>query len=291
MAVNLVGGKDSDYLVGNDGVNTIWGGGPPAYVSPNGYVDYGNDTIFGLGGNDIINGWAGDDTIWGGAGADFLGGHTGADTFAYANASESRVGSMDYIADFNFFEGDRINVSAAGALNLTLDYSVSSYETYISSNVDASGYAFYIRATSQVIPQALMVAPGSTFTIIASTLGGTLLGSAGADVIFGNVGSDYIIGAGGGDIIAPGAGSDVIAYQSAGDSSFFDYDEINGFQSGQDIINLSGFGLAIGSTLNWTYDAANNWTVVFADTDHNSVYDMRIILIGTSTLTPTDFFL
>ncbi|MEL6581943.1 MAG: calcium-binding protein, partial [Cyanobacteria bacterium J06621_12] len=61
---------------------------------------------FGAAGNDSLTGGRGDDTINGGDGNDTLVGGAGADTFVLGG------NGIDTIADFNFSEGDVIQISA-----------------------------------------------------------------------------------------------------------------------------------------------------------------------------------
>jgi Ca2+-binding RTX toxin-like protein len=81
---NLVGGADSDLLVGSAVGNNLHGGP-------------GNDQLRGLGGNDYLYGGDGDDTLTGGANADFLYGDTGTDTADYPDhtAAQGVTVSLD----------------------------------------------------------------------------------------------------------------------------------------------------------------------------------------------------
>jgi Ca2+-binding RTX toxin-like protein len=78
-----------------------------------------NDTIFGDSqnnrlsgglGNDTLNGGLGNDTLIGGVGNDLLTGGGGADRFVFNSRNEG----IDIITDFNFGQGDRIQVSQGG---------------------------------------------------------------------------------------------------------------------------------------------------------------------------------
>jgi len=78
---------------GNDLANTLTG-------------NSGNNTLLGLGGDDILNGGLGEDTLNGGLGAD---------TFVFdADALSDALnnGIQDLIADYNFGEGDVVDLSA-----------------------------------------------------------------------------------------------------------------------------------------------------------------------------------
>jgi len=89
----LNGTPQSDVIQGRPGNDTINGLG-------------GNDTLPGGQGHDVVYGGAGDDLVSGGRGDDALYGGRGADTFGAA------VGAgVDQIMDFNFREGDRIQLA------------------------------------------------------------------------------------------------------------------------------------------------------------------------------------
>ncbi|PHR25597.1 MAG: hypothetical protein COA37_01845 [Hoeflea sp.] len=74
----------------------------------------GADTLSGLGGDDLLSGGAGDDFLTGGLGRDTLNGGDGADSFIFDDGalSDAALGIKDLIADYDFGEGDRIDLSA-----------------------------------------------------------------------------------------------------------------------------------------------------------------------------------
>ncbi len=78
------------------------------------YGGDGNDTVYGGQGNDTVYGGAGDDLISGDLGNDILYGGPGADRFAFRPG-----GGVDWIADFNSAEGDRIVLPAGTAYTVT----------------------------------------------------------------------------------------------------------------------------------------------------------------------------
>ena len=91
---NLSGSTMNDYMVGDSGVNAIYGIG-------------GADRIYGLGGNDRLIGGAGGDRIWGGAGADLF--------FFLSTEDSSLDGGRDLIQDFGTGGADRIKLDAIDA--------------------------------------------------------------------------------------------------------------------------------------------------------------------------------
>lgn len=74
------------------------------------FGDSGNDTLYGWDGDDILEGWKGKDTLYGEAGDDYLVGGTGADKFAFNSPWEG----IDTIEDFNYLEGDLIQIDSYG---------------------------------------------------------------------------------------------------------------------------------------------------------------------------------
>ncbi|MET0238845.1 MAG: hypothetical protein ABW184_03010 [Sphingobium sp.] len=84
----------------------------------NGLKGTGNalaNVIWGDAGADTLYGCAGNDTLVGRGGADILSGGTGADIFRYLAVTDSTRTARDTIIDFNFSEGDRIDLSAIDA--------------------------------------------------------------------------------------------------------------------------------------------------------------------------------
>ncbi|MGV3550791.1 M10 family metallopeptidase C-terminal domain-containing protein [Rhizobium sp.] len=73
------------------------------------------DRLVGKDGNDKLRGLDGEDILIGGKGADKLVGGNGADTFEFNSATESTKKAYDTIVDFNFEEGDRIDLASVDA--------------------------------------------------------------------------------------------------------------------------------------------------------------------------------
>ncbi|MDW5376381.1 cellulose binding domain-containing protein [Halomonas sp. HP20-15] len=79
-----------------------------------------DDLLFGFDGDDSLAGNAGDDRLIGGEGSDTLEGGDGADSFVFRSTFESGPDDSDRILDFDFAEGDIIDLSAIDA-NSALD--------------------------------------------------------------------------------------------------------------------------------------------------------------------------
>ncbi len=74
------------------------------------FGDRQNNRLSGGLGNDTLNGGLGNDLLTGGGGNDLLTGGGGADRFVFNSRNEG----IDIITDFNFGQGDRIQVSKGG---------------------------------------------------------------------------------------------------------------------------------------------------------------------------------
>lgn len=91
-------GNDLNNVIsGNNFANALYGYG-------------GNDALYGYGGNDSLIGSDGNDSLTGGSGVDTLWGGTGADKFIFNSLSEG----IDIIKDFQWTEGDTIQISMSG---------------------------------------------------------------------------------------------------------------------------------------------------------------------------------
>ena len=121
---DVVNGDDgADTVRGGQGDDTVYGGaGDDPHVNGNQGNDLvfggdGNDTVFGGQGADTVHGDAGNDWVSGDLGNDILYGGAGADRFLF------RLGSgNDWVADFNFAEGDRIQLPTGTT------YTLNSYQ-------------------------------------------------------------------------------------------------------------------------------------------------------------------
>jgi Ca2+-binding RTX toxin-like protein len=134
----ILGSAHADMLFGDDGANHLWGGlgddtlnGGDGNDKLHGDASGGNslvgddDTLKGGGGDDELFGMVGDDCLNGGAGRDDLygdfgqlyNGPSGADTFAwwYTEDTGTTAATADVVHDFDFTEGDRIDLHSIDA--------------------------------------------------------------------------------------------------------------------------------------------------------------------------------
>ncbi|AFZ20584.1 beta strand repeat-containing protein [Allocoleopsis franciscana] len=91
------GNNLNNVISGNNFANALYGYG-------------GNDALYGYGGNDSLIGGDGNDSLTGGSGVDTLWGGAGADKFIFNSLSEG----IDIIKDFQWTEGDTIQISMSG---------------------------------------------------------------------------------------------------------------------------------------------------------------------------------
>ena len=129
---NVIGGSDSDYIIGNSSVNRLEGNG-------------GADDFWGFGGNDVLIGGAGNDDFHGGLGRGIMTGGADFDEFHYTTLADSgpTAATRDVITDF--VSGvDTINMA-----NLDSDETVAGVQntfTFLGTNADFTGVAGQVRA-------------------------------------------------------------------------------------------------------------------------------------------------
>lgn len=123
----LQGESGTDFLIGNQGSDTLYGG-----------TD--TDIIWGGNGNDIIDGGPGDDIIYGGAGWDRLTGGSGADTFVF----DSRQKGPNVITDYNYAEGDRIDLRGLDGVNALSDVDIGHAGRESAAELDIADRSFVI---------------------------------------------------------------------------------------------------------------------------------------------------
>ena len=114
------GGSGDDTVYGGQGQDTVYGGdGNDIYVNGNIGNDIvhggeGDDSVYGGQNSDTVHGDAGNDRVTGDLGNDVLYGEAGADRFVMLN-----TGGDDWVADWNFAEGDRIQLANGQAYTVS----------------------------------------------------------------------------------------------------------------------------------------------------------------------------
>jgi Ca2+-binding RTX toxin-like protein len=103
----LIGSSGNDYLDGGSGNDRLWGDEDNDYL----YGGEGRDTLDGGRGDDFIEGGSGSDVIWGEYGSDTIYGGAGSDIFCFHSGGRFGYSNIDWLQDFNAFEGDMIDLS------------------------------------------------------------------------------------------------------------------------------------------------------------------------------------
>jgi Ca2+-binding RTX toxin-like protein len=91
--------NESEHLIGDDELNTLYSRGGDDQIDTLGGGDYangghGNDTLYGGDGHDDLNGKVGNDKIYGGADPDWLGGQED-DDFIHGGTEKDTIGGDD----------------------------------------------------------------------------------------------------------------------------------------------------------------------------------------------------
>ena len=221
-----------------------------------------NDTITGNDQNNIIDG---------GAGADAINGKGGIDTVTYASdrsGADLFIDLLQSVQHGGHAEGDTL----------------VSIENIIASNGDDA--------------------------IFGSNGNNRLEGGAGADVIFGRDGNDTIVSGSGADYLDGGQGMDTFVFNFTGDSGAtvvtgfqaqlagvssyninLGIDTIRNFETGIDMIDLSGIDADITSTGNQEFDLVSKFTgyagqlvyangMLMGDVNGDKVADLSIFVNG-----------
>jgi Ca2+-binding RTX toxin-like protein len=224
--------------------------------------DLGDDTLSGAGGADSLRGGAGDDVLDGGLGADRLDGGDGTDGVSYLHSSLGVTVDLGTgLARFGDAEGDVL----VGIENLT-----------------------------------------------GSVRGDTLTGNSVANMLSGEDSNDRLTGAGGADVLNGGLGGDLFTYRAVSDSTVAvaGRDTIQDFNSLEgdkiDLSQIDADGHAANGDTAFHFLGGNPFTgagaeirvtaegpdlLVQGDVNGDKVADFAILVLGTITLTATDFVL
>lgn len=257
---HALGGNDT--VNGTSGRDVLFGGS-------------GGDTLLGAGGSDDLFGEAGNDTLRGGLGNDWLDGGTGIDVATYANATT----------------GIRADLT--------------------------SGMARGGAGTDSLI--AIEGLAGSSYADIFTGSGSanTLSGSLGNDRLDGRAGDDVLSGGAGHDTLTGGTGRDRFDFDAVSQigNSASNRDLITDFQSRADVIDLRDIDASSGLAGNNAFvfrgtgaitgsaagelsfvqvnnaGTANDYTILYGDTDADTAAEFQIKLTGLISLKVTDILL
>lgn len=279
---------------------------------------YVSDTINGLNGNDIINGLNANDALYGGAGNDTLNGGAGNDTIDGGTETDTAI-----------FDDAWANITysyevVGGVTTFTFIGAVSGTDTIV--NVE-----YFTDKDGVTKAAADLSGGGGSIgqTIVGTTANDTLTGAngddnisglAGNDIIDGKDGADAIYGGAGFDTMTGGAGADLFVFTNIADISKItktgaSQDLIADFTPGEDKIDLSAIDastkLSGNNAFEWIgtasfttsksgelryqqYDnagTANDYTMVYGDTDTDTGAEFQLLLVGLRDLTASDFIL
>jgi Ca2+-binding RTX toxin-like protein len=214
--------------------------------------------ITGAGGNDTLKGLTGNDTLNGAGGNDLF----------LATAGD---GNDSYIGGAGVDTYDLSQTAANATANLALGTSTS---------LDTGNNSL---ATIENV-----IGSQGNDTITGSIGNNNLNGFSGNDTINGGAGVDTLIGGLGNDIMNGGTGNDFFVFAAG-----FGSDTINGFDAiatlGQDIMNLTAFGITAGTFAARVVivDLGANTQVTIDGAD--SILLLGVNGVGTNAITVADF--
>jgi Ca2+-binding RTX toxin-like protein len=263
---------------GDDEANTI-GGAPGS--SKDFLIGWGGaDSLSGGDGNDTLVGGFGDDTLDGGAGADSLLGGDGDDLYRVDNS------------------GDRITEVVGGgtdAVESGISYTLAAFV----ENLTLTS-ATNINGTGNELANALI---GNTGKNVLDGKAGddTLTGAIGNDTLKGGDGNDTLTGGIGADNLTGGKGADRFVYETVADSGVKankePIDVITDFKPGEDLIDLTAFGLTSITVVANAFSAGGSAEallkagILSLDLGGDGTSDFDIAMSGLKSILDTDFIL
>lgn len=248
----------------------------------------GDDRLSGGAGNDRLIGGAGNDVLNGGAGNDIMEGGTGDDIYIVAAAGDQTIEHA----------GEGID-TVRSYINWTLSDNVERLEL-LGTAANGTGNELNNTLVGNASANVLRGEAGNDY----------IAGGGGNDTLYGGDGNDTLVGGAGADRLIGGAGADRFVFQSISDSPVGPAlrDTIEGFDHGQDRINLAAIDANLGAagdqaftfigTAGFSgvagqlrYSVYGEVCLVGADVNGDRVADFQIAVSGTTWMTGTDFIL
>ncbi|WP_319568782.1 Calx-beta domain-containing protein [Cohaesibacter marisflavi] len=337
--MSLIGNQNINGI-GNGLANVIWGNGAKNVLfGVNGndklYGVSGDDTLHGGNGNDLLNGGNGSDHLFGNAGADKLYGGIGNDTLnggLGADKMWGNKGNDTYIVNHT---GDEVNEAPGQGVDQVrsyIDFSLKAHSQYIETltlmgnkaiNGIGNGLANTIEGNNArnilngVNGNDKLFGNGGNDTLKGGFGNDLLYGGNGADVLEGNQGNDTLYGGAGADRFIGSTGfdrmyagqdnaQDTFIFNNANDSKVgAAHDRIFLFDSGEDVIDLSGIDANTQSGGNQTfqfsglhadfnsvwYDDTGSDVTIYGDVNGDAVADFQIQLVNLNNISASDFVL
>jgi hypothetical protein len=287
----LNGTSQNDALTGNPSDSTIAGQGGTDFINGG----YGNDKIDGGAGNDILNGGTGIDSVNGGTGNDLIVGGSGEGNDTYNGGAGK----------------DTVKYTSAEA-SITINLSASINQAYSTDMADGAKIGI-----DQLAMIENVIAGEYDDQVTGSKLANQLEGEAGNDVIRGEAGKDILIGGKGADVLFGGASVDKFTYRQTEETgttpetadTIADFTvkgekidlaaiDASTLAAGNNVFLFNG-GAPIGMSDQGEVsivkvdnpDTANDYTMVYIDTDADPEPEASIRLNGLLNLTIKNFVL
>lgn len=268
-ALNLTG-------IGNSGANVILGAG-------------GDDVLRGLGDNDVLHGSEGNNRMMGGSGADTLRGGEGKDRMEGGPGADTVY--VGYGKD-KLFGGSGRDV-------LRFDELIN--PSGVTANLNTNTASFENQGD------------GFRFTgfedVVGTAYGDTLIGTDMANTLMGGDGADVLTGGGQGDTLFGGKGADHFVFSALSDSMGAEFDTIQDFEKGSDLITLCAIDAVLGGAddafhfigtqafsntgpeVRYQLNTANGTTLIQVHMAGSANADSQIVLKGLYDLTADSFVL
>ncbi|MHA7774471.1 calcium-binding protein [Roseibium sp. M-1] len=245
------GGRGKDNINSGSGNDVVHGGADADTIDGSGgddelFGDEGNDWINGGSGNDLIEGGDGNDTIYGSAGEDDLRGGAGDDLIS-GGYSDDRLDGGD---GNDILKGNSgADYMSGGNGNDKLYGGAAGDEMYGDAGNDfLYGDTGHDRLHGGSGDDTLCGEVGSD-KLFGDSGDDRLYGATGNDYLDGGTGNDRLDGGDDNDVLIGGLGNDRLVGGEGADQFVFaamaknEADRILDFQSGLDVIDISGMGL------------------------------------------------